>query len=880
MSSKEIRQSWLDFFKSKNHLVVETKSLVPVNDNSLLWINSGVATLKDYFSGKKIPPAYRLTNSQKSIRTNDIENVGFTSRHHTFFEMLGNFSIGNYFKKEAIEFATEYLLKVLKMPKEKLYFTYFKEDTETRDLWIANGFDKDHLIPGDKKTNFWEVGAGPCGPNTEIFFDRGTKYDSRGIELLKNDIENDRYIEIWNIVFSTFNSDGEGNYTELKQKNIDTGAGLERIVSIMQDVPTNYDSDLFMPIIKEIEKYTPKNVKYDVDFYFAKQKDQEQNLINVNFKIIADHLRTVANAIADGVKPSNVGRGYIIRRLIRRSIYKAMQLGIANKFLYKLVNVVKESLPFEYEVNEVAEVIKNEEELFSKTIENGKTILDKFLVDNKTKIFDGYLAFKLFETYGFPIELTTEILSQNNIEVDLKEFEKAKEEHIEKSRSEKVSGMQMAINSLVSIDKKLDQFVGYDLLKNKTKIIKLLDAEKEVKTINGKAYLILEQTPFYATSGGQNHDHGYLIQGKNKIKVLDVFKDKFANHIHYVEGKIDANKEIKTYVDEEKRLNLARNHSATHLVFSALRKVLGPQIQQLGSDITFERFTFDFPADEKPTEEQIEEIEKIMKDIIAKDIKREYLITDIENAKKLNAIMTIEETEYLDPKHVRVVKWGNVTTDLCGGTHLPNSGILEKFKIISVEKKQAGIFRIKVVTSNKLVDKYYKEQIEMHQEELTNLIQKCKELDSTYKCDYKLTNNLEKDNNLLYSLILKVREDYKKINKENEKINFDFEKIEYQQLSNIKTYVNLDVKVKELKNVTCTIREKDVNSLVICGSILQPGQIMLAIASKTYDSLAIFNKITSKFKGKGGGNKILAMGKIEADVADLIKFLNEENLNA
>lgn len=877
MTSKEIRQSWLDFFQSKQHLLVPSKSLIPVNDNSLLWINSGVATLKDYFSGKKMPPSFRLTNSQKAIRTNDIENVGVTARHHTFFEMLGNFSIGDYFKKEAIAFASEYLLNVLKLPKEKLYFTYFKDDLETKQLWESHGFSSLHMIPGDKSTNFWEVGSGPCGPNTEIFFDRGEKYDQRGIEILQKDIENDRYIEIWNIVFSTYNSDGEGNYTELKQKNIDTGAGLERIVSIMQDAPTNYDSDLFLPIINEIEKYVSNEYRYRVDNYFVSKENLIQTQINTNFKIIADHIRTVVNAIADGAKPSNVGRGYIIRRLIRRSIYKAMQLGTNELFLYKLVKIVHDTLPFEYDIQKVSDVIKEEEELFNKTIQNGETILNKFLSENQGKIFDGYLAFKLFETYGFPIELTEEILNQKQIKINMQEYEQAKEEHINKSRGEKVLGMQTVINSLTLINKKIDHFTGYETLKGKTNILKLLDTEKEIEKLNGKGYVILENTPFYATSGGQNHDYGYLVQGKNKIKILDVFKDKHTNHIHYVEGKLDKNKPVECFVDEDKRLNLARNHSATHLVFSALRKVLGSHIEQLGSDITYERFTFDFPAEIKPSDEQIKEIEDIVKDIIKKDIKREYIITDIENAKKLGAIMTIDETEYLDPKCVRVVKWGNITSDLCGGTHLPNSSLLENFKIISVDRKQAGVFRIRVVTSNKLVNDYYKEQISLHQEELNNLVLKCKEIDPNYHLDIKLNKkDLEKTNQILLDNILKVRDDYKKLNKENSKIDFDYENLEFFKHNNIKMYINFDLEIKELKNITCSIREKALDALVLCGSKIDQNHIMLAIASKKYDSLGIFNQITKAFIGRGGGNKILAMGKIEASVDKIITFLKEK----
>lgn len=858
MTSKEIRKSWLDFFESKDHLKVESKSLIPVKDPSLLWINSGVATLKDYFSGKKIPPKNRLTNSQKAIRTNDIENVGVTARHHTFFEMLGNFSIGDYFKKEAIAFAFEYLTQVLEMPIEKLYFTYFKDDLETKELWLSYGINENHLIPGDRDTNFWDVGNGPCGPNTEIFFDRGEKYDSRGVELLQNDIENDRFIEIWNIVFSTFNNDGENNYTELKQKNIDTGAGLERIVSIMQDAPTNYDSDLFIPIINEISKFT--SFTYKPENYFV--KDKEQEIINQNFKIIADHIRTVVNAIADGAKISNVGRGYIIRRLLRRAIYKGMQLGIKELFLHRLVPVVKESLPFEYEEKPVIEAIKKEEELFAQTIEKGKILLQEY-IDNQVKELNGKIAFKMLDTYGFPIELTVEIMSNYNIPVNMEEFNEAKEEHIAKSRGEKAEGMQNVINSLTLIDKKIDEFIGYDFLESESKILYLMNNENFVDQIDGIGYFILDKTPFYATSGGQNHDEGFILQDGNKIKILDVFKDKFGNHIHKFEGSLNKNDLVECFVDPEKRINLARGHSATHLVFSALRKVLGPHIQQLGSDITAERFTFDFPADEKPTDEQIAQIEQIMSDIIARDIKREYHMTTVDKAREMGAMITVEETEYMDPKNVRLVKWGDVTSDLCGGTHVSNSAIIEKFKIVAVERKQAGIFRLRVVVSNNLVDKYYAEQVEFYLNELHNIINKTKALDANYDFTIELTGlDSEEQYKKILNLIEQAREDFKKINKEKSTIEFDYDSIEFQKINNKNIYLNLNINPAQIKIIASTLREKYPENYIILGAP-SGEQVLLTIATKVINANEIFQQIAKLANGRGGGSPVLAMGKVE-----------------
>ncbi|UUD35755.1 alanine--tRNA ligase [Mycoplasmopsis caviae] len=869
MTSKEIREKWLRYFESKGHLRVESKSLIPVNDPSLLWINSGVATLKDYFSGKKQPPKNRLTNSQKAIRTNDIENVGLTSRHHTFFEMLGNFSIGDYFKKEAIEFGYEFLTKELKLDPKKLYMTYYSEDLETKQYWIDQGVKESHLIPGTRDTNFWDVGSGPCGPDTEIFYDRGPKYNKRGLELLKKDIENDRYIEIWNIVFSQFNNDGEGNYTELKQKNIDTGAGLERIASIMQDAPTNYDSDLFINIIKEIEKFS--TFKYDVENYFKKNKAQTE--ININFKVIADHIRTVTNAIADGAKVSNVGRGYIIRRLIRRSIYKGMQLGIKGLFLYKLVDVVQESLPFEYDKEVVKAAIKEEEITFSQTIEKGKILLEKFM-DKKTKIFSGDDAFNLLETYGFPIELTVEILAKKNIKVDMKAFEEAKEKHANLSRGQKVSGMDQVINSLALIKDKVSEFVGYSTLESKSRVLKLFNSEEEVDSINGEAYLLLDKTPFYATSGGQNHDHGYILQNKNKIKILDVFKDKFGNHIHKVEGKINNKEALECFVDSEIRAGMARGHSATHLLFCALREVLGPQIEQLGSDIIAERLTFDFPADSKPSDLQIKQIEDKMHNWIKRDIKREYIVTNIQKAKELGAIMTISEYEYMDAKNIRIVKFDGVTSDLCGGTHVDKTSFIEDFKITNVERKQAGIFRIRAVTSHKYVQKHYQDVNKKLKEDFEALVNKAKSIDAKYVSKFEPNNDIQIENESIKKQIETVREDIRQLIKVKSEINYDIENVVLSKGSNYSYYINLNVESSQVKISAAKLREQHQDAVIILGS-KNGDQILLAVASKVLDSNKLFQQIASKANGRGGGNPIISIGKISNidNIESIIKEL-------
>lgn len=868
INSAQMRQLWLDFFESKDHLIVPTKNLIPYKDNSLLWINSGVATLKDYFSGKKKPIKNRLVNSQKAIRTNDIENVGVTTRHHTFFEMLGNFSIGDYFKKEAIEFAIELLVRKLKMDPKLLYVTYYYEDLETRDLWIKNGIEATHLIKGTKETNFWEVGSGPCGPNTEIFYDRGEKFDKRGIELLEKDIDNDRFIEIWNIVFSTYNSDGEGNYTELKQKNIDTGAGLERICAILQDVPTNYDTDLFMPIIKEVEKLT--NFKYDMNDYF--KEPSEQTKINIAFKIIADHMRTVANAIGDGAKISNVGRGYIIRRLIRRSYYQSFILKITQKtFLHSLVKVIKSVLPFEYDEKLVASIIEKEELLFAKTIEKGRNLLLSMIHDGND--INAKTVFHLYETYGFPFELTIEILKEFNIDINQEDLEKFKIEHANKSRNVTVSGMKEAINSLSSITEKITEFIGYETLNSTSKIIFMANQNKQVENLNGKGYIILDKTPFYATSGGQNHDQGFITQNGNIIKVLDVFKDKNGNHVHLVEGKINISEPVEVNVDPCVRIMMARGHSATHIMFSLMRNILGSEIKQLGSDINEERLTFDFPSDERPSDDKIEQIESEFNKIIKKHALRHYEVITLEQAKKAGAYMTLEEMEYMDPKAVRMVIFENITKDLCGGTHVENTSVIENFKIVSVEKKAAGVFRIRAITSNKLVDEYLRNSIEELKQDIYNINSKIFKLDSSHKLEFVKFETLSEELKYLNKYKLVLQETLKKLSKEaNKNTNIDLE-LTHLNIYGKELVINLETPANAIKVQGASLRETYPDSIIILASPNESGAL-ICCASHKYNSAEILKSIFNKLDGKGGGNAIFSIGKINS-VNNLFEIIKE-----
>ncbi len=830
---------WLDFFASKGHEVVPSKSLIPVNDPSLLWINSGVATLKDYFTGKKIPVNPRITNSQKSIRTNDIENVGVTARHHTLFEMLGNFSVGDYFKPEALEFAYELLFSVFKFDQDKIYFTYFEDDKATYEKWISLGVDQSHMIKGTRDTNFWDVGQGPCGPCTEIFYDRGEKYDPEhlGLKLLEEDLENDRYIEIWNIVFSQFNNDGNGNYEEMKQKNIDTGAGLERIVSVFQDAPTNFDTDLFQPIIRVVEEMTGS--KYDINNYFTKEPIQEK--VNKNFRIIADHMRAVSLAIEDGAKPSNTQRGYIIRRLVRRAYRSGLMLGAHEEsFLYNLVPVVASVMSvFPIDVIKVSAIIQKEEMAFARTISQGQELLNKELEITKDD-FDFGVAFKLFETYGFPIELTQEILAEKNIKLDISKFAEYQEKHAEASRGKKLNGMESQIQIIQAINEHKSDFVGYLEFEVTAKVI--FQGEE-----NNKFFVLLDKTPFYATSGGQHSDNGTI----DEIQVIDVFKDKFGNHWHVTEEAINKTDVIAS-IDSKSRFAAERNHSATHLLAQALRQVFGKQVVQLGSDNNDKRLRFDFPLDKRPSSEELSEVEGIVRKWINESHERTYIITTFEEGKALGAV-ALEGEDY--GNEIRVVDFG-ISKEFCGGTHVRNTSSIEDFKIVKFESKGSGVFRIEGITSSDQVKAFVDNQVKELQEALERIVAKNKELNKEYQLA------IPSSSEQLASAIQKAKEDNKQLAKVIQKFSFDTN-VQLSTYKGLKAYVDLNfANASVLKSAAVTLREAHKDAVVILGVVIN-GRMALAVASKVFDSKRIFDEIANSHSGKGGGTAEFAMGSMD-----------------
>lgn len=699
LSSAQIRQMWLDFWKSKGHSVEPSANLVPVNDPTLLWINSGVATLKKYFDGSVIPDNPRITNAQKSIRTNDIENVGKTARHHTMFEMLGNFSIGDYFRDEAIEWGFELLTSPewFAFPIDKLYMTYYPDDVDSYNRWIALGVEPSHLIP--LEDNFWEIGAGPSGPDTEIFFDRGPDFDPEniGIRLLEEDIENDRYIEIWNIVLSQFNADPavpRSEYKELPNKNIDTGAGLERLAAIFQGAKTNFETDLFLPIIREVEKISGKTYDQDGD--------------NMSFKVIADHIRALSFAIGDGALPGNEGRGYVLRRLLRRASMHGQRLGITEPFLYKLVETVGNIMESYYpEVLEkrafIEKIVKSEEESFARTIHTGsqfaEQLMDKLAAEGKSEI-DGRDIFKLYDTYGFQVELTEELAEHRGMTLDIAGFEAAMKEQQDRARASVVKGgsMGMQNETLAAITEESIFVYGQTALEASLSVIVADNARTEAVS-EGQALLVFDQTPFYAEMGGQVADHGFVKNAAGDIvaTVIDVQKAPNGQPLHTVElsASISVGQTYTLEIETKRRKGVEKNHTATHLLHAALHNIIGEHATQAGSLNEQDFLRFDFTHFEAVTAEELRRIEEEVNEQIWNAIPVVTVETDIETAKEMGAMALFGE-KY--GKEVRVVTIGDYSVELCGGTHVSNTAEIGIFKILKEEGIGSGTRRIIAVT--------------------------------------------------------------------------------------------------------------------------------------------------------------------------------------
>lgn len=718
LSSAEFRQAFLDFFKSKGHDVEPSASLIPKDDPTLLWINSGVATLKKYFDGTVIPKNPRITNAQKSIRTNDIENVGKTARHHTFFEMLGNFSVGDYFKEDAIPWAWEFLTspKWLAMDPEKLFVTVYPKDTEAYRIWHeVVGLPTDHIIKVED--NFWDIGEGPSGPDSEIFYDRGQEFNNVADDDPENypGGENERYLEIWNIVFSEFNHLPDGRYVEQPHKNIDTGMGLERVVSVLQHAPTNFETDLFLPLIHQTEELSGQ-------FKYGQDKKTD-----IAFKIIADHARAVSFAIGDGALPSNEGRGYVLRRLIRRAVLNGRRLGIKQSFLYKLVATVGQIMSSYYpEVAEqeafIAKIIKSEEERFSETLTDGLSLLNDLIAKQKQSndhVINGRDAFKLFDTYGFPIELTVEYAADEGLTVNQNEFDEAMAEQKNRARAARGNRQSMGSQNETLMEiKAASQFDGYEHLTiSDAKLVVLLANDQEVDQVaDGDAELIFDRTPFYAEMGGQVADQGWIYDqaGQEIATVKDVQHAPNGQNLHTaaVNGTLKVGETYKLVVDRDFRMKVRRNHTATHLLDQALRDVLGEHTHQAGSLVEPTYLRFDFNNMGQVTPEQLAQIEQIVNEKIWAEIPVTTTEMALEDAKKLGAIALFSE-KY--GKRVRVVRVGDYSMELCGGTHVNNTAEIGLFKIISESATGAGVRRIEAVTAKEAFDYLNHEDQMLHQ---------------------------------------------------------------------------------------------------------------------------------------------------------------------
>ncbi|MCY7500817.1 alanine--tRNA ligase [Bacillus pumilus] len=698
LTSAQVRQMFLDFFKEKGHAVEPSASLVPHDDPTLLWINSGVATLKKYFDGRVAPENPRICNAQKSIRTNDIENVGKTARHHTFFEMLGNFSIGDYFKEEAIEWAWEFLTsdEWIGFDPNLLSVTVHPEDEEAYVLWRDKiGVPEERIIR--LEGNFWDIGEGPSGPNTEIFYDRGESYghDMNDPELYPGG-ENERYLEVWNLVFSEFNHNPDGSYTPLPKKNIDTGMGLERMVSVIQNVPTNFDTDLFMPIIRAVETISGES------YGETKEKDTA-------FKVIADHIRTVAFAVSDGALPSNEGRGYVLRRLLRRAVRYAKTIHIHRPFMFDLVPVVAEIMKDFYpdvQAKEefIAKVIKNEEERFHETLNEGLAILSEVIKKERDKgstQISGEDVFKLYDTYGFPVELTEEYAEDENMTVDREGFQAEMEKQRERARNARqdVGSMQVQGGALGDI-KVESTFVGYENLTADAHIVELLQNGEIVTEAHegDTVQILLDETPFYAESGGQVADKGTLKSAEVNIDIKDVKKAPNGQHVHegvVVSGTAKKGLEVTAEVESALRKGIVKNHTATHLLHQALKDVLGSHVNQAGSLVNENRLRFDFSHFGQVTKEELSQIEKIVNEKIWEGISVAIDLKPIAEAKEMGAMALFGE-KYGDI--VRVVQVGDYSIELCGGCHVQNTAEIGLFKIASESGIGAGTRRIEAVT--------------------------------------------------------------------------------------------------------------------------------------------------------------------------------------
>lgn len=850
LSAAQIREMFLRFFQEKGHKVEPSASLIPQDDPSLLWINSGVATLKKYFDGRLVPDNPRITNCQKSIRTNDIENVGKTARHHTFFEMLGNFSIGDYFKREAIHWAWEFLTSPqwIGFDPDRLSVTIHPEDEEAYKIWHEEiGLPDERIIR--LEDNFWDIGEGPCGPNTEIFYDRGEAYgsDPDDPELYPGG-ENERYLEIWNLVFSQYNHNPDGSYTPLPRKNIDTGMGLERMASILQDVPTNFDTDLFQPIIQKTAQMAGKA-------YGVNAND------DVAFKVIADHIRAITFAIGDGALPSNEGRGYVIRRLLRRAVRYGKVLGINEPFLYRLTPVVGEVMGSFYpEVVEkaqlIADVVRTEEERFHETLSEGLAILAEMVAKLKKEgksVLAGKEAFTLYDTYGFPLDLTEDYAAEHGLSVDKEGFEREMENQRERARKarQNVDSMQVQEGPLAEF-KEPSQFVGYDTFETEAKVLAILVDGQFVDMAGAgqTCYVILDQTPFYAESGGQVADQGVLEGEGLKVRIDEVQKAPNGQHLHrgvILEGTLSKGKRVKAKIDGQLRAHIIKNHTATHLLHQALKDVLGDHVNQAGSLVAPDRLRFDFTHFSGLTAEQIAEVERRVNEIIWKQVPVEIFYRSLEEAKAMGAMALFGE-KY--GEIVRVVKVGPYSMELCGGCHVANSAEIGLFKIISEGGIGAGTRRIEAVTGQFAYE--HLSRFEGLLEKAAQLVKsKMEEVPGRIEGLFKQLKELERENESLRSRLARL--EAARLEEQVEKVD-DFSvlavKVEAKDMDDLRQ--RLDTLKQRLGSAIIVLGAEGENKAMLVAGVTQD------LVKRGFHAGELVKQVAKVCEGGGGGRPDLA----------------------
>lgn len=866
----ELREMYLKFFESKGHLRLKSFSLVPQNDKSLLLINAGMTPLKPYFTGQEIPPRNRVTTCQKCIRTGDIENVGKTARHLTFFEMLGNFSFGDYFKHEAIAWSWEFLTEVVGLEADRLYPSIYLDDEEAFEIWNKEiGIPEDRIFRFGKEDNFWEHGAGPCGPCSEIYYDRGEKYGC-GEPGCTVGCECSRYMEVWNNVFTQFENDGKGNYTELTQKNIDTGMGLERLAVVVQDVDSVFDIDTMKALRDKICEIA--HTEYQVD---AKK--------DVSIRLITDHIRSVTFMISDGIIPSNEGRGYVLRRLLRRAARHGRLLGIEGKFLASFTNTVIETSKTAYpELEEkkdyITKLITTEEDSFNKTIDQGLSILIELedeLVKSGKKVLSGEDAFRLYDTYGFPLDLTKEILEEKGFDIDEEGFNEAM--NVQRETARKARGTTNYMGADVTVYQSLDAeltstFVGYNNLECTSKVT-ALTTENEIvdELVAGQSgTIIVNETPFYATSGGQVADAGVIKTADAEFVVEDTIKLQGGKIGHVgvvVYGTIKVDSEVTLSVDAAKRVATAKNHSATHLLQKALRTVLGNHVEQAGSYVSEDRLRFDFTHFSALTSDEISMVEDLVNQQISEGLDVVTNVMNIEEAKKSGAMALFGE-KYSDD--VRVVSMGDFSKELCGGTHVKNTGAITVFKIISETGVAAGVRRIEALTGNGVFN-YYKEI----EQELNNAAKVAKAEPS-----------------LLAKRIESMHEEIKSLQSENEKLKNKLAKdalgdvmdqvVEVKGVKLLATKV-ADVDMNGLRNLGDQLKEKLNDGVIVLASSLGSDKVSL-LAMATDEAMKkgahagnLIKEIASLVGGGGGGrpNMAQAGGKNAAGIDNAIAKASE-----